>query len=105
MISYFTTITRISGLSYSVDLATQNRALVNYFGPSGWARCVAGQITISALAARGDKINPEIIKTNDSVGTILGGMRQYMLANGVQQSQLDALMKAQASQKQGELWP
>jgi len=80
------------------NLASQNRALVNYFGPTGWAKCMSGNVAIAALAARGDKINPEILKTNQSLGTILGSMRQHMLANGIQQNNLDALIQSQSLQ-------
>ncbi len=80
------------------NLASQNVVLVNYFGPTGWAKCMSGNVAIAALAARGDKINPEILKTNQTLGTILGSMRQHMLANGTSQSTLDTLINSQSLQ-------
>ena len=35
---------------------------------------------------------------NDSLGEVLGGMRQYMLTHGVTQNSLDGLVKVSASQ-------
>ncbi|BDW10656.1 hypothetical protein PSHI8_07380 [Polynucleobacter sp. SHI8] len=75
-----------------------NKALYNQLGPSGWANCTAGQVAISALIARGDQINQTIKDTNRSLGTILGSLRQYMLANGTPASTLDDLIRNYSSQ-------
>ena len=73
-------------------------ALVNNFGPGYWAKCVAGQVSISALAARGDKMDANFVETNEGLGNILGSMRQYMLANGTPQTSLDQLVRSSAAQ-------
>jgi len=75
-----------------------NKALYNQLGPSGWANCTAGQVAISALIARGDPINQTIKDSNRSLGTILGSLRQYMLANGTPTSTLDDLVRGYSSQ-------
>ena len=75
-----------------------NKALYNQLGPSGWANCTGGQVAISALIARGDQINQTIKDTNRSLGTILGSLRQYMLANGTPASTLDDLIRSYSSQ-------
>jgi hypothetical protein len=75
-----------------------NKALYNQLGPSGWANCMAGQTAISALIARGDPINQTIKDTNRSLGTILGSLRQYMLANGTPAGTLDDLTRSYSSQ-------
>jgi hypothetical protein len=73
-------------------------ALVNGLGLTGWAQCTAAQISMSAMIARGDPGVQQLKSTTDTIGDVLGNMRQYMLANNIQQSQLDAYLKGAISQ-------
>ena len=53
---------------------------------------------MSAMIARGDPGVQQLKETNDFIGDLLGSMRQYMLANNIQQAQLDQLLRGSASQ-------
>lgn len=109
--SYKGRIAELSNISQSTSQAQINssaskantrqqkiQALNSYFGPSGWGRCMAGQISMSAMIARGDPLHPSVQKATGELGDILGAMRQVMLAEGVPQAVLDSHLKGWGNQ-------
>jgi hypothetical protein len=72
--------------------------LVASFGPSGWAKCVSGQVAMSAMIVRGDPGVQQLKGPTDRAGEVLGAMRQNMLANNVPQASLDNLVRSWSSQ-------
>lgn len=73
-------------------------ALVRHFGPQGWARCVAGNVSILALVARGDDVPANFVRANDGLGNLLSAMRNEMLSSGTPEGVLDNLVRANSSQ-------
>lgn len=82
----------------AATLEEQNRLLYSSIGANGWAKCAAAQITMSALIARGDPVNRDVVQYNENMGNVLGALRTHMLGIGVQQGQLDQLLRGQAGQ-------
>lgn len=76
-------------------------ALVAQFGPSGWARCTSAWATVLAISVR-SPLHPDVQKGVDNTGNLLGEMRKVMLANGIQQSLLDNLVKSQPRINSGD---
>lgn len=74
------------------------QALSAHFGPVGWARCTVAQLNISALIARGES-DAQIKSLADNMGTILGLMRQHMLANNISDNVLGKLISTSNAQR------
>lgn len=86
------------GDSSSVSGAAARAALVSQMGPNGWARCVAGNVAIMGLVVRGDPVPANFADANQSLGDILGAMRNEMLANGTPAQALDNLVRGFSTQ-------
>jgi len=74
------------------------QGLVSHFGPSGWARCISGNMTTLGMAARGDDLDKNFLKMNDNLSTLLGAMHDSMIASGIPQTSLDSLIKSSGTQ-------
>ena len=68
--------------------------LTDQLGPSGWAQCMAGFVSVNAMQIRGDDLPKEFYNSNDSLGRALDAVHQKLLANNVPQSTLDNLVRA-----------
>lgn len=66
----------------------------NALGPDGWGKCSSARIAITALSIRDQSMPAQITKANDELGTVLGQVRQYYLANGMPDSALGQYIRA-----------
>ena len=69
----------------------------NAIGPDKWSNCLAGQIAMSALIARGDKIDSEFAEENANLGLFLGKSQPYVRTMISDPSALDIMFKGAAS--------
>lgn len=62
-------------------------------GPEGWGRCISANVAIMALSIRDKSMPSHITKANDELGTMLGEIRKYYLANGMPDSVIGQYIK------------
>lgn len=67
--------------------------IASALNPSGWARCVAGDVTVLALIARGDQIPAGTMTEHKAIGPVLGAVRSRMLLNHIPAASLDSMVR------------
>lgn len=79
------------------------KALNSKFGPSGWAECINGSVTVEAVSIKYNQpLKGDVKEVTDLVQETLGSMRTQMLADGVPQSTLDSFIKSQPRLANGD---
>jgi hypothetical protein len=89
--------------SKEINPATYIKALNSSFGPSGWAECINGSVTVTAVSIKYNQTLPaDVQKVTGVVEDTLGAMRKQMLLDGVSQSTLDNLIRSQPRLANGD---
>jgi hypothetical protein len=79
------------------------KALNSSFGPSGWAECIKGSVTVMAVSIKYNQtLSADVQKVTGVVEDTLGAMRKQMIIDGVSQSTLDNLIRSQPSLASGD---
>lgn len=89
--------------SKEVDPTAYIKALNAKIGPSGWAECINGTVTVTAVSIKYNQTLPaDVKKIADVVEDLLGAMRKQMLIDGMSQASLDKLLKSQPQLTSGD---
>ena len=89
--------------SKEINPTTYMKALNSSFGPTGWAECIKGSVTVMAVSIKYNQtLSADIQKVMGVVEDTLGAMRKQMLVDGVSEGTLDSLIRSQPSLANGD---